>query len=212
MLNVLGTTEKTKERPMPVSEEVRQAVRDSDFGYDYWDNPEYPGHKGYYYDGRWKEPARQLIEHYELNDSSSFLDVGCGKGYLVHEMREWLPTMRVAGLDVSSYALEQAKEEIRDKLIEGSATDLPFADNEFDLVVSLATVYMLSEEDCRKAIQEIERVSKNALIQVVSYRNDAERNNMLSWDIGNVRKSVSEWQTFYHDCHYTGDQSWFIFV
>lgn len=212
MLNILGTTEKKKDRPMEVSEADREAVRKSDFGYDYWDNPEFPGHKGYHYDGRWREPAKQLIERFGLTNESSFLDVGCGKGFLVYEMKRWLPGLRVAGLDISEYAVENGKEEIRESLVVGSATDLPFDDDEFDLVVSLATVYMLSEEGCKRAIQEISRVGRQQVVQVVSYRNEHERENMLSWDIGNVRKSVDEWEEFYSDCGYTGARSWFIFV
>ena len=52
-----------------------------ELGYDYWDNKNFPGYQGYYYDGRWLNPAKKIINHYNLNKNSKILDVGCGKGF-----------------------------------------------------------------------------------------------------------------------------------
>ena len=52
------------------------------------------------------------------------------------------------------------------------AQDIPFADNEFDLVISLTTLHNLKVFDLKIAVQEIERVSKdNSYIMVESFRN-----------------------------------------
>lgn len=210
--DILGTTLRKKREPTFVTEAHREEVRATGWDRRYWDDRSYPGQKGYVYDGRWKEPARRLIEHYELTEESNFLDVGCGKGFLPFEMMALLPGISVGGLDVSEYALSRALPEVRPYLIHGDARELPFPDLSFDLVVSLATVYMLDLEGCAQAIQEIERVGKRKLIQVVTYRTEGERTNMERYDMGMVRMSLPRWKEFLQELGYTGDVSWYILI
>ena len=90
------------------------------------------------YDGRWKPVAKRLIADYNLNDTCSILDIGCGKGFLLYELKQLLPNARISGFDISEYALANAREEIRKNLFRHQAQDpLPFKDHEFDLVISL---------------------------------------------------------------------------
>ena len=62
------------------------------------------------------------------------LDVGCGKGFLLYEFTQILPGCAVTGLDVSDYAIENAKPEIQACLRPGTAAALPFDNDEFDFV------------------------------------------------------------------------------
>ena len=78
------------------------------WGYDYWDGSRQTGYGGYKYDGRWRTVADQLIEKYKLKDGAKILDVGCGKGFLLHDLQSQNPKIEVAGIDVSAYALENA--------------------------------------------------------------------------------------------------------
>ncbi|MCH8149841.1 MAG: class I SAM-dependent methyltransferase, partial [Planctomycetes bacterium] len=89
------------------------------------------------------------------------LDVGCGKGYLLYEFTQAVPGVEVAGLDISKYAIENSKEEVKPYLQAGNAVSLPFPDNSFDYVVSLGTLHNLYNYELRQALQEIERVGKN---------------------------------------------------
>jgi cytidyltransferase-like protein len=41
------------------------------------------------------------------------LDVGCGKGFLLYEFTQVVPGVEVAGIDISDYAIEHAKEEVK---------------------------------------------------------------------------------------------------
>ena len=77
--------------------------------------------------------------------------------HLLYELTQVVPGLIVNGIDISQYALEHAKEEVRDRLQYGQAQDIPFRDNEFDLVISLTTLHNLKVYDLKKAIQEIER-------------------------------------------------------
>ena len=95
-----------------------------------------------------------------------------------------MPGLFVYGIDISQYALQHAKEEIRDRLQYGFAQDIPFDDSEFDLVISLSTLHNLKIYELKNAVREIKRVSKeNSYIMVESFRNDKEEVNMLYWQL-----------------------------
>src|SRR5262245_33956419 len=88
------------------------------YGQDYWDGDRRYGYGGYRYDGRWGVVAERLIEHYRLPANARILDVGCGKGFLLHELMLRLPDAHVAGFDISTYALDHAKPEVQAALFE----------------------------------------------------------------------------------------------
>lgn len=184
-----------------------------EYGYDYWDGDRKYGYGGYRYDGRWRSVAEKIAEHYNLKAGQKVLDVGCGMAHLLYELTQTVPGLEIKGIDVSSYALEHAKEEIRDCLQCGKAQELPFEDNEFDLVISLTTLHNLKVFDLKKAVQEIERVSKaNSYIMVESFRNDEEEVNMLYWQLTCASYySVEEWEWLYKEWGYTGDYSFIFF-
>ncbi len=183
------------------------------YGYDYWDGDRKYGYGGYRYDGRWKSVAEKLADHYQLQPGQKVLDVGCGMAHLLYEFTRVIPGIKVAGIDISRYALEHAKSEVRSMLQYGQAQQLPFEDNEFDLVVSLATLHNLKVFDLKKALQEIGRVSKkNSYIMVESFRNDREEVNMLYWQLTCASYySVEEWEWLYREWGYIGDYSFIFF-
>ena len=183
------------------------------YGFDYWDGDRKYGYGGYHYDGRWRGVAQEMAEYYQLKPGQKVLDVGCGKAFLLYELTQIVPGLQVFGIDISQYALEHAKEEIRDRLQYGQAQDIPFEDNEFDLVISLTTLHNLWIYDLKKAVQEIERVSKGrSYIMVESYRNDREEVNLLYWQLTCASYySVEEWEWLYREWGYTGDYSFIFF-
>ncbi|MDE5698655.1 MAG: class I SAM-dependent methyltransferase [Lachnospiraceae bacterium] len=189
------------------------AIIAKQYGYDYWDGDRKYGYGGYRYDGRWKSVAEKLADHYQLQPEQKVLDVGCGMAHLLYELTQAVPGIKVAGIDISRYALEHAKPEVRSMLQYGQAQDLPFGDNEFDLVVSLATLHNLKVFDLKKALQEIGRVSKkNSYIMVESFRNDREEVNMLYWQLTCASYySVEEWEWLYREWGYDGDYSFIFF-
>lgn len=184
-----------------------------EYGFDYWDGDRKYGYGGYHYDGRWRGVAQKLAAHYKLQPGQKVLDVGCGMAHLLYELTQTVPGLIVDGIDISGYALEHAKEEVRGRLRYGQAQEIPFDDNEFDLVISLATLHNLKVYDLKKAVQEIERVSKGgSYIMVESYRNDREEANMLYWQLTCASYySVEEWEWLYQEWGYTGDYSFIFF-
>jgi len=189
------------------------AVVAKQYGYDYWDGDRKYGYGGYRYDGRWKSVAEKMASHYKLKPGQRILDVGCGMAHLLYEFSQVVPGIEVKGIDISDYALKHAKEEIRDSLQYGKAQEIPFEDNFFDLVISLTTLHNLKVFDLKKAVQDIERVSKgNSYIMVESFRNDREEVNMLYWQLTCASYySVDEWEWLYKEWGYTGDYSFIFF-
>ena len=122
-----------------IDDKVHCMIKAKQYEYDYWDGDRRYGYGGYkYMPGHWKPVAEALIENYKLDNESSVLDVGCGKAYLLHEMKLILPGLRVVGFDISNHGLSDSRPEIRDALFIHRAQDpYKFNDDEFDLVISL---------------------------------------------------------------------------
>ncbi|MBI3553545.1 MAG: class I SAM-dependent methyltransferase [Elusimicrobia bacterium] len=183
------------------------------YGKDYWDGERHLGYGGYRYDGRWRSVAEAMAKQYQLKEDARILDVGCGKGYLLYEFTQILPKAKVAGLDISAYAIENAKPEVKPFLTQGTAAKLPYPDKSFDYVVSVITLHNLYNYELRRAFQEIERVGRGAKhIIVESYRNEREKANLLYWQL-TCRSFYmpKEWEWFMKDSGYTGDHSFIFF-
>lgn len=177
------------------------------YGKDYWDGDRKYGFGGYKYDGRWRPVAEAMARHYELKPGSKILDVGCGKGFLLHEFTQVVPELEVTGIDISKYAIENAKEEVKPNLRVGNAVELPFPDNTFDFVVSITTLHNLLNFELHRALKEIERVGKGGKhITIESYRNEREKANLLYWQL-TCRSFYMprEWEWCFQQAGYTGD-------
>lgn len=183
------------------------------FGKDYWDGERHFGFGGYKYDGRWRPVAKAMAQHYSLTAGDKVLDVGCGKAFLIYELTQEVPGLEVAGIDISEYGIENAKEEVKPFLKVANATDLPFEDDTFDLVISLGTLHNLYIYDLHKAVKEVQRVGKKSrYIAVESYRNESEKANLLYWQLTcESFYTPKEWEWFYDDCGYKGDFEYIYF-
>ncbi len=177
------------------------------FDFDYWDGERDTGYGGYRDDGRWSSVAEKMINHYELSPSSRILDIGCGKGYLLKEFKRILPQSEVWGIDISSYAIENSAPEVSDHIILGNATELPFVDNSFDLVVSNMTLHNLSLPKLKQALIEMNRVSREkAWLGVESYTTEEQKWNLMRWQLTcECFFTPEEWVSIFEDTRYCGD-------
>jgi SAM-dependent methyltransferase len=182
--------------------------------YDYWDGDRRINYGGYkYLPGRWEKVAKAMADHYGIKPGDKILDVGCGKGFLLHDFTLVVPGVEVYGIDVSPYAIANSKEEVRNRLQVGNATKLPWPDQHFDLVFTLNTLHNLHCYDLDPALREIERVGKqNKYICVESYRNETEKANLLYWQVTcEAFNTPEEWQWWFKQTGYTGDHSFIYF-
>jgi len=182
--------------------------------YDYWDGDRRINYGGYkYMPGRWEKVARAMADHYGIKPGDKILDVGCGKGFMLHDFTLVVPGVEVYGIDISAYAIANAKEEIKDRLQVGNATSLPWHDGHFDLVYSLNTLHNLHCHDLNKALREIQRVGrKHKYICVESYRNETEKANLLYWQVTcEAFNTPEEWDWWFRHTGYTGDHSFIYF-
>lgn len=195
---------------IPKAEAARLAKQ---WGKDYWDGDRKHGYGGMRYDGRWKAVAELLAQHYQLKPGQRVLDIGCGKGFLLYDLTQVVPGLEVCGLDISSYAIENAKPEVKPFLQVGHAKKLPFPDASFDLVISINTLHNLHCYDLDAALHEMQRVSKgNSYLVVESYRNEVEKANLLYWQLTcESFCTPEEWQWWFERTGYTGDHSFIYF-
>lgn len=183
------------------------------FDYDYWDGSRETGYGGYKYDGRWRKVADAMVENYGLKAGMRVLDVGSGKGFLLHDFKASVPGLEVAGIDISAYGVEHTMEDVRSSCRVSSAAKLPYPDGHFDLVVSINTLHNLYNYELDSAFREIERVGRGAkYICVESYRNEREKVNLLYWQLTcRSFHTPEEWDFVFRQSGYTGDHEFIFF-
>tara|TARA_Y100000294_G_scaffold148454_1_gene144840 strand:+ start:130 stop:795 length:666 start_codon:yes stop_codon:yes gene_type:complete len=197
-----------------MDDKVNCMLKAKEYEFDYWDGNRRYGYGGYKYMlGRWKTVAELLIKNYNLTNNSSVLDVGCGKAFLLYEMKLLLPDLKISGFDISKHGLAQAKKEIKKDLFTHRAQEIyPFKDKQFDLVMSLGCLHNLRIFELEMALKEIERVGKQGYIMLESYRNEKELFNLQCWAL--TCESFfddKEWIWVYNHFGYTGDYEFIYF-
>jgi protein-L-isoaspartate(D-aspartate) O-methyltransferase len=183
------------------------------FGYDYWDGDRTTGYGGYHYDGRWRPVAEDIAAHYGLKAGDKILDVGCGKGFLMYEFTQVVPGVDVCGMDISAYAIEHGKEEVKPFMQVANANDLPYEDDEFDLVVSINSLHNLYIHDLFAALGEMQRVGKGGKwLNVEAYRNEREKVNLMYWQLTcRAFHTPEEWAWIFKQAGYSGDYGFIYF-
>jgi ubiquinone/menaquinone biosynthesis C-methylase UbiE len=99
------------------------------------------------YEERWSRyvqaSSTATLERIQLAAGERLLDVGCGTGLLLAHLIELDPAADVAGVDLSSAMLVEARRRLpsRVPLLAGDAELLPFASRAFDVIVSSSSFH-----------------------------------------------------------------------
>jgi ubiquinone/menaquinone biosynthesis C-methylase UbiE len=209
LVNILGS------KPKPEFDHTKW-TRDLDytFGKDYFDGERHKGYGGYKYDGRWKKTVADVAKRYGLNSKSKIVDIGSAKGFFVHDAMEDIPGLQAWGLEVSTYAIENAQGLSRGRIKQGSADVLPWPDKEFDFVAGFNVLHFLTPDRCEVGLREMMRVAKDPtkiFIQVDAFTNDLERARLMAWS-GGIKTvySCDDWLRLFAKLGYKGDYYWTI--
>ena len=211
LINYPKTKRDLSKRLVQKSEEDRAIARR--FGKDFFDGDRKHGYGGFsYYPKFWKPVIPTFIDYWKLNENSSILDVGCAKGFMMHDFLEEIPNIDIQGIDISEYAIQNCMETVKNLVSVADAKKLMFDDNSFDVVISINTIHNLNKDECAEALKEIERVSRGkSFVTVDAYRNANEKERMYAWNLtAQTIMSVDEWIDFFKSVGYTGDYYWFI--
>jgi SAM-dependent methyltransferase len=173
----------------------------------YYDGKRENGYGGFHYDGRWGTIMPSIIKKYELDDNSSVLDLGCKKGFFLHDLKQALPEIKIKGVENHYYPIEQAMESVKEDLILCPYEMLPFEDNSFDFVMAFASIYMLNFGDVLSALREIQRVGKGkSYVTLGAYRTKEEKELFLEWTLlGTTVLHEDEWLEVFKETGYTGE-------
>jgi SAM-dependent methyltransferase len=198
----------------PIAQRETAVPRERDvakrFGREYFDGERTQGYGGYRYDGRWVPIAERFRDYYSLSDGDRVLDVGCAKGFLIHDLRGGVPDLSVSGLDISAYALENTMPDVRRWCVRATAESLPYPDDAFDLVISINTIHNLDLARCKQALREMRRVSrKHCYVQVDSWLTEEQRENFERWQLTALTYFDPDgWRKVFEEVGYTGDYYW----
>jgi SAM-dependent methyltransferase len=193
------------------TEEDRKIARMFDVRF--FDGERSQGYGGFNYNPRfWTPVIPDFQKEYSLQAGMKILDVGCAKAFMLYDFEQLIPGIQTTGLDISEYAIQNAHPGVKGNLLVGDAKELPFEDNEFDLVIAINTIHNLEYDECAKALREIERVSKkHSFVILDAYRTEEEKQRMFAWNLtGKTILSVDSWIEFFQVNGYTGDYYWFM--
>ena len=211
MLNYPRTKRDVKQRGATKTEHDRNLARK--FGREFFDGERSHGYGGFHYNSKyWKPVIPTFKKYYNLTKESSILDVGCAKGFMLHDFAKLISGITVKGVDISDYAIEHTMDDVKPHIQKADAKKLPFENNTFDLVISITTVHNLERDELILSLKEIERVRlKHAFITVDAYRNQEEREAMEAWNLtARTVLHVDEWKELFKEAGYTGDYYWFM--
>lgn len=181
------------------------------FDADYFDGDRNQGYGGYKYDKKyWFNVAKDIISTYDLKSGHTVLEIGCAKGFLLHDLLELCPGLKIKGIDISDYAVSHALPNVKKNIAVHNASELPFPNKTFDLVLCINTLSELPFNLCKEAITEISRVSKGqSFITLNSWRNEIEKIQLEKWNLSALSNfNTQNWMKILHDLDYRGDYYW----
>lgn len=99
---------------------------------------------------------------------ASFLDAGCGEGFVTEIMTRQFPGLPITGFDFNEPSVELAKaKNPGSTFITANIYELPFRTGEFDVVGCFEVLE--HTHDPRSALKELARVSKRAVVMSVPH-------------------------------------------
>ncbi len=198
------------QNPRIVSQDLRSidhriiaSKRDQEF----FDGHRNYGYGGFKYDGRWKNIAKKIVNEYKLNNNSNFLQISSEKGFLLNDIKDLLPQIKITGIETSKYAIKNSMDSVKNEvLLYDNYKKLNFPDNHFDFCIALGVVYTHTLSDAINLLREISRTSKKSFITLASYDTEEEYWLFKQWTLlGSIILRKDEWKKVLAYSNYKGD-------
>ena len=137
-----------------------------------------------------------FIEFVKKTSPNTILDVGCGEGFMIRNIKDILPSCNIIGIDISNNALAMAKKKCPDvDLRIGNATELQFEDESFDLVICSEVLEHIKTPEV--TLSELCRVSANNILLSVPNEPWFWLSNLISLNhisgFGNAPGHINHW-------------------
>lgn len=133
--------------------------------------------------GSTRVPIEELRESVEASENSVILDLGSGEGRSTWELKDAYPKAKIVAFDLNLAGLQKTTDKVLGR-VQGTALELPFADESADGVVLCGVMTNITDKDPdlavsarKKVISEIARVLKKGGLCVLS---DFNREQTLS--------------------------------
>jgi SAM-dependent methyltransferase len=113
---------------------------------------------------------RKIVTEIAALSPQSFLDAGCGEGFVARALLPAIPGLELTGCDISVEALTIAAQAAPSgRFVPGSVVALPFPDDAFDVVGCFEVLEHLPDELPRQALREFARVARRAVVLSVPH-------------------------------------------
>ena len=144
----------------------------------------------HYVMGKWRKRMAES-DLTKLAPVESYLDVSCGRAHLLDYMgsKERTTSKKVMGTEVATLCLK------REDVVYAVAWDLPFEDNEFELVSFLDVIEHLVPSDTLQTVDELLRVARKTLLVSANNALSMRLNRQLHINI----RTYKEWDTIFRE-------------
>ena len=113
---------------------------------------------------------RKIVAEIASLSPKTFLDAGCGEGFVARRVLGEMPGIELTGCDVSEAALAVAARAAPDgRFVPGSVAELPFPDKSFDVVGCFEVLEHLPGDLPRQALSELRRVARRGVVLSVPH-------------------------------------------
>ncbi|MFX1320597.1 MAG: class I SAM-dependent methyltransferase [Promethearchaeota archaeon] len=129
---------------------------------------------------RYKPFAKQVLDsinEFGIEGIPKILDIGCGPGILLFEIKKIIPDVKLVGVDSSEQMLNFAKEKAEHnnidelELLKGLAEDIPLPNDDIEVVVCLNCLHDF--KDAKQTIEQVYRVLRSGGIFILKDKNGA---------------------------------------
>lgn len=134
-----------------------------------------PDERGEYSSGIWQDMVRRKALEWSAEAEKKVLEVGCGEGLFLFQLKNKNPGLELWGVDNSGERIKQASGRIKDlgiSLSVADATVLPFEDDFFDSAVCVNVFFNMPGKDLvKKALGQMKRTVKKGGTVIFDFRN-----------------------------------------